>query len=67
GLLALVHAALIAYPRCFDPVSRHPCPPEVILDRLARGPIPHPGLPNRVLARLQAGFAPLWRQERWRQ
>nr|WP_245941393.1 capsular polysaccharide biosynthesis protein [Cereibacter changlensis] len=65
GLLALVHAALIAYPRCFDPVSRRPCPPEVILDRLAQGPIPHPGLPNRTLARLQASFAglaPLWRQ-----
>ncbi|MEH6773331.1 MAG: capsular polysaccharide biosynthesis protein, partial [Cereibacter changlensis] len=65
GMLALVHAALIAYPRCFDPVSRRPCPPEVILDRLAQGPIPHPGLPNRALARLQASFAglaPLWRQ-----
>ena len=64
-LAALVHAALIAYPRYFDPVTRRPCPPEVALDRLAHGPIPHPGPANRLLAKLQgafAGQAHLWRR-----
>ncbi|WGV16495.1 capsular polysaccharide biosynthesis protein [Fuscovulum ytuae] len=64
-LAALAHAALIAYPRYFDPVTRRPCPPEVALDRLAHGPIPHPGRANRLLAKLQgafAGHAHLWRR-----
>ncbi|MDT8855324.1 capsular polysaccharide biosynthesis protein [Paracoccaceae bacterium Fryx2] len=63
-LIALVHAALIAYPRGFDPVSRRPCPPEVVADRLIRGPLPLPGPFNRVLAKLQgrlASHAGLWR------
>lgn len=63
-LAALVHAALIAYPRYLDPVSGRPCPPEVALDRLASGAIPHPGAANRLLARVQgwmAGHARLWR------
>lgn len=60
----LVHAALIAYPRYWDPVSRRPCPPEVALDRLATGDIPHPGRLNRALSKLQGRFASLahlWR------
>lgn len=64
GLLQLVHAALIAYPRYHDPVGRRPCPPEVVLDRLAHGPLPHPGRANRLLAKLQGAFsghAHLWR------
>lgn len=64
-LIHLVHAALIAYPRYYDPVSRRPCPPEVAIDRLAAGDIPHPGLGLRLLSKLQgrlAGFAHLWRQ-----
>ncbi len=56
-LTALVHAALIAYPRYFDPLTRRPCPPEVILDRLATGAIPRPGPANRLLAKLQGAFA----------
>lgn len=63
-LATLAHAALIAYPRYFDPVSRRPCPPEVALDRLASGLIPHPGRMNRLLAKLQGRFASLahlWR------
>lgn len=63
-LLHLVHASLIAYPRYWDPVSRRPCPPEVALERLAAGDIPHPGRLNRLLARLQGRFASharLWR------
>lgn len=61
---ALVYATLIAYPRYYDPVSNRPCPPEVALDRLAKGEIPHPGPLNRVLSKLQgrlATHARLWR------
>ena len=64
SLTHLVHAALIAYPRYYDPVSRRPCPPEVAVDRLASGTIPRPGLPLRLLAKLQGLFAShsgLWR------
>ena len=63
-LMQLAHAALIAYPRYWDPVSRRPCPPEVALDRLASGEIPHPGRANRILSKLQGRFASLahlWR------
>ncbi|WP_444443482.1 capsular polysaccharide biosynthesis protein [Rhodobacter capsulatus] len=64
SLAQLAHAALIAYPRYFDPVTRRPCPPEVVLERLAHGPLPRPGPLNRSLAKLQgllSGFAFLWR------
>ncbi|MEF3047225.1 capsular polysaccharide biosynthesis protein [Tabrizicola sp. L79] len=64
-LEALIHAALIAYPRYYDPISRRPCPPEVAIERLAQGDIPHPGLGNRLLAKLQGRFASharFWRQ-----
>ncbi|MDZ4093745.1 MAG: capsular polysaccharide biosynthesis protein, partial [Paracoccaceae bacterium] len=64
ALVALAHAALIAYPRYYDPVSRRPCSPEVVLDRLVHGPIPRPGLVHRWLAKLQGRFASharLWR------
>lgn len=63
-LAQLTHAALIAYPRYWDPVSRRPCPVEVALDRLASGEIPHPGRLNRALSKLQGRFASLahfWR------
>jgi len=64
ALEGLVHAALIDYPRYFDPVSGLPCPVETAVERLAAGEIPHPGPANRLLSKLQgvfAGFAPLWR------
>jgi capsular polysaccharide export protein len=64
-LVRLAHAALIAYPRYWDPVSRRACPPEVALDRLAEGAfLPPAGRLNRALARLQGRFASLshlWR------
>jgi len=63
-LAQLVHAALVAYPRYWDPVGRRPCPVEVALDRLASGEIPHPGRLNRALSKLQGRFASLahlWR------
>lgn len=60
----LVHAALIAYPRYFDPESGRPCPPEVALERLAAGRIAPRGLALRLLAKLQGALASrswLWR------
>lgn len=63
-VVQLAHAALIAYPRYWDPVARRPCPPEVALERLASGAIPHPGRLNRLLSKAQGRFAslaPLWR------
>ncbi|MDB5317345.1 MAG: hypothetical protein JWO24_3189 [Rhodospirillales bacterium] len=36
SLDALVAGALIAYPRCIDPVTELPCPPEVLVDRLTQ-------------------------------
>ncbi|QFT81831.1 Capsule polysaccharide biosynthesis protein [Roseovarius sp. THAF27] len=63
-LNGFVHAALIDYPRYFDPVTGQPCPVEVVLDRLAAGDIPHPGPANRLLFKLQgvfASYAGLWR------
>ena len=65
SLFGLVHAALIDYPRYLDPVTGRPCSVEVILDRLASGTIPHPGLSNRLLSKLQGIFASqaaLWRR-----
>lgn len=63
-LLALAHAVLIDYPRYFDPVTRHPCPPEVVVDRLATGQTGGKAPALRVLAKLQgmlASRAHLWR------
>ncbi len=64
SLDALVHAALIDYPRYFDPVTRQACPPEVIVHRLQHNDIPAHPRGNRLMAKFQgwfAGFAPLWR------
>jgi capsular polysaccharide export protein len=65
SLAALAHAVLIDYPRYFDPVTQQPCPIEVVIDRLAHGPLPRPGAGNRLLAKLQgllASQAHLWRR-----
>jgi capsular polysaccharide export protein len=64
-LQGLIHAALIAYPRYFDPVTRLPCPPEVAADRLADARLPSSGPGLRLLAKAQglmAGQAWLWRR-----
>lgn len=64
SLEMLVHAALIDYPRYFDPVTRQACPIEVVLDRLAAGDVTRPkGL--RLLAKAQGvmtSYAWLWRR-----
>ena len=38
----LVAAALILYPRYLDPVTRLPCGPEVLVERMANGSTPRP-------------------------
>ncbi len=61
-LTTLAHAALIGYPRYRDPISGLPCPPEVLVERLATGRTGARG--NRILAKLQgvlATRAGLWR------
>ncbi len=61
-LAQLVWAALIAYPSYRDPVSGLPCPPELIVERLASG-VPSPKA--TMLSRLQGAFAGhtwLWRR-----
>lgn len=63
NLESLAHAALIDYPRYFDPVSKLPCSPELALKRLSEGGFQH-GPANRLLAKLQgvfASYAHFWR------
>ncbi|MGN6057155.1 MAG: capsular polysaccharide export protein, LipB/KpsS family [Sphingomicrobium sp.] len=40
----LVAAALLLYPRYLDPVTRLPCPAEVVVDRLTSQVLPGPGV-----------------------
>jgi len=63
-LLQLAHAALIAYPRYFDPVTGLPCPPEVIVARLSTGTSAPRSPAHRLLAKVQGVLASqrwLWR------
>ena len=63
-LAQLAYATLIGYPRYFDPVSRRPCPPEVVVERLATGRLVPTGLGLRLLSKLQgrlATYARFWR------
>ncbi len=46
----LVAAALILYPRCIDPLTRLPCPPEVLLERMDRPELFPPGRRARLRA-----------------
>lgn len=48
SLPQLVAATLILYPRYLDPVTRLPCPPEVLVERLAGGLLPKPGVLQRL-------------------
>jgi capsular polysaccharide export protein len=64
SLEGLVHATLIDYPRYHDPVTGTACPAELVIDRLAHGPLPKPGPANRLIAKLQGALAShawLWR------
>jgi capsular polysaccharide export protein len=63
-LLGLLYATLIAYPRYFDPVTRLPCPVEVVIERLQDSEAAGHSPINRVLSELQglwASHASLWR------
>ncbi|MDO5528586.1 MAG: capsular polysaccharide biosynthesis protein [Paracoccus sp. (in: a-proteobacteria)] len=63
-LIALAHAALIEYPRYFDPEASLPCPPERAIELLAIGAISTQRR-LRALAKLQgalAGQSWLWRR-----
>ncbi|WP_255449539.1 capsular polysaccharide biosynthesis protein [Shimia ponticola] len=60
----LIHAALIDYPRYYDPLTKQAAPVEVVVDRLLSGHIPRSGLALRLLAKAQgvlASQAHLWR------
>ncbi len=57
SLAGLVHATLIDYPRYFDPVTGSACPVEIMVERLAHGPLSRGGRGNRLLAKLQGAFA----------
>ncbi|MCP5075019.1 MAG: capsular polysaccharide biosynthesis protein [Rhodobacteraceae bacterium] len=61
----LVHAALIGYPRYWDPVTGLPCPVEVVLERLASSDLGRGAGPSiRTLAKIQglfASYAHWWR------
>ena len=43
----LVAATLILYPRYLDPVTKLPCPPEILVERLAMQPVPQETLLTR--------------------
>lgn len=60
----LTHAALIAYPAYWDPVTGLPCSPETVVRRLAAGLPNRRGAGLRLLAKVQgalATWAHLWR------
>ncbi|KRW93925.1 capsular polysaccharide biosynthesis protein [Paracoccus sp. MKU1] len=64
-LAMLIHCALIAYPRYFDPMSRLPCPAEVAVERLRDPGFGRGGPGLRLLAKAQgllAGHAWIWRR-----
>ena len=46
----LVAATLLLYPRYLDPVTGLPCPPEILLERMAAGTMPKPSLLVRARA-----------------
>ncbi|MGA8380856.1 MAG: capsule biosynthesis protein, partial [Stellaceae bacterium] len=59
ALEELVAGALILYPRYLDPVTRLPCPPEIILERLAAPALWRPG-PLVIGRRLQGLLGRGW-------
>jgi capsular polysaccharide export protein len=57
----LVAATLILYPRYVDPVTRLPCPPEVLTQRLSVGMMPKSGF-LQTLRSMQGQFNLVRRQ-----
>src|SRR5579871_5194535 len=62
SLEELVAGALIVYPRYLDPVTRLPCPPEVVLERLQDPRLWRPGL-LVAARRLQGMVARRWQAQ----
>ena len=63
-LHSLIYAALIAYPRYFDPVTQQACPVEVVVDHLSESQALPRSRVNRLLAKAQGLLAtpnPFWR------
>jgi len=63
-LHSLIYAALITYPRYFDPDTKQACPVEVVVDRLSESQALPQSKANRLLAKLQGLLAtphPFWR------
>ncbi|RWY38168.1 capsular polysaccharide biosynthesis protein [Falsigemmobacter intermedius] len=61
----LAWAALIGYPRYLDPITRRPCPPEVVVERLRDGRVLPRSALLRALAKAQglaANYAWIWRR-----
>ncbi len=64
SLNGLTHAALIDYPRYFDPRTAQACPPETVVERLRTDQFAKPGPALRLLSKIQGVFAsatPFWR------
>jgi capsular polysaccharide export protein len=64
SLLGLAHAALIDYPRYYDPVSRQICSVETAVARLSSASARHHPRPLRLLSKAQGLLASapwLWR------
>ena len=53
----LAYAALIDYPRYFDPKSGRAATAETIVERLISGDFPAPSRYNRILSKLQGRLA----------
>ena len=64
SVAGLAHAALIDYPRYFDPVTGQACSVETAVRRLSEGPVMRGGPVLRLLAKAQgvmAGMSWVWR------
>lgn len=64
SVLGLAHAALIDYPRYFDPVTRQPCAVETAVLRLSEADLGRGGPVLRLLSKAQgvmAGMSWVWR------
>ena len=56
-LLGVLYATPIAYPRYFDPITRLPCPVEVVVERLNKPKRARHGAINRIVSKLQGLYA----------
>ena len=59
----LVAGVLLLYPRYLDPVTGLPCPPEVLVQRMAQGQMPNRLSWVEPLRRAQGKIAARWRKQ----